>query len=251
MEVILKHKHVDYWSKTTKYKGCFDNIGPYFTRSGNVYSGGLTDSERTVLEKKLGYKEGTLASWSLFWDTYSVKLGEKPKVFNLDNPFHELQYLYCKNHKRVAFGIGDKKPGTDYILINKDNEAKDANVQNKIKIDAIVEYRKMTLEDMRKCLRIFGIKSENISSELVESTMFDLIEKDPRRFFTKWVENKEKNTEYIIEAALAKNIMRKNKNIYYYGTEVIGNSLQDAISNLDSVKSQDIKLSIMDEIEYK
>jgi 2,4-dienoyl-CoA reductase-like NADH-dependent reductase (Old Yellow Enzyme family) len=39
---------------------------------------------------------------------------------------------------------------------------------NKSKVDAISEFRKMSLTDMRKCLRLFGQNADSAGSELVE-----------------------------------------------------------------------------------
>lgn len=250
MEVILKHRALDYWSKVTKYKSCVDYISTYWTRSGSKFTG-LTEEDEKRLEKKLGFADGTLARHSSYWVTFNVKLGEKPIILNTQNPWDELQYLFLKSHKRVANGFTDNKPNTDYILINKDSEAKEKNLVNKTKREAIKEFDKLSLEDMRKCLRIFGIKSDSISNELVESTLFDIVEKEPVKFFDKWVNNKQKNTEFVIEAAIAKNIIRKSKNMYFYGTETVGNSLSDAVNNLDSPKNQDLKLAILQELESK
>ena len=90
-----------------------------------------------------------------------------------------------------------------------------------------------------------------MSNELVESKLFELVEKDPNKFFLIWVNNKTKNTQFIIEAAIAKNVMRKSRNVYYYGTDIIGSSLEDAIAYLDDKKNQDIRLVIIQETEAK
>jgi hypothetical protein len=250
MEVILKHKKIDYWSKVTKYKSCADTITSYWTRSGGKYTG-LAKEDETRLEASLGFAEGTLAKTSPYWITFGIKLGEKPLVLHTENAWDELKYIFLKSHKNIAVGISDNKQTANYILIQKDAEAKEANTHNRAKIDAIVEFKKMTLEDMRKCLRLYGVKSDNISAELVEATLFDLIEKDPKRYFTKWVNNTKKNTDYIIEEALSKNILRKSRNIYYYGTEVIGHSAEDVVTHLDNPKNQDLKLTILAELENK
>ena len=104
---------------------------------------------------------------------------------------------------------------------------------------------------MRKFLRIIGHKSDSMSNELVESKTFEIVEKDPSKFIAKWVNNKSKNTEFIIEAAIAKNIIRKSRNLYMYGTETIGSSLDDTISYLDNKSNQELKLAIMAELESK
>lgn len=250
MEVILRHKNVDYWAGISKYKDCYDYISSYFTRAGNKYTG-LTDDEAKRLEKALGFDEGTLMPSSPYWKTFSVKLGAKEKILHTENPWDELQYLFLRSHKRVANGLAEVRPNKDYVLINKESEAQESNRLNKLKRNAIKEFDKMSLEDMRKCLRLYGYKSDTMSAELVESKLYSLVEDNPNKFFTKWVNNKSRSTEVIIESALAKNILRKSKNVYYYGTDIIGSSLADTIAYLDDPKNQDLKLTITQELESK
>ena len=104
---------------------------------------------------------------------------------------------------------------------------------------------------MRKCLRLFGVKSDTMSNELVESTLFNLIDKQPKKFFDKWVDNKSKETEFLLENAIAKGIIRKDRTQYYYGSEMFADSLTEAVGYLDSKKNQDLKLSIINQVENK
>lgn len=104
---------------------------------------------------------------------------------------------------------------------------------------------------MRKCLRLFGVKSDNLSNELVESTLFNLVDKNAQKFFDIWVNNKSKDTEFLLEEAIAKGIIRKDRTQYYYGTELMASSKEDAIAYLDAKKNQDLKLSIINQIENK
>lgn len=250
MQVILRHKAKDPWSQVFKYKNCYDYISSYYTRSGNKYTG-LTEQEAKEMEKKCGYPEGHLAPYSKFWNSFCVKISDKEIVLNTENPLEELQYMFLRGHRRVANSLNSIKPSTDWVLVNKDSEAQEANAINRVRRNALKELDKMSLEEMRQCLRLFGMKSDTMSAELVENRLVDLIESDPQRFFNKWVNNKVKSTEFIIEAALAKNIIRKSRNIYYYGTDIIGNNIEDTIAQLDSPKNQDIKLAIIKEIESK
>lgn len=250
MEVILRFKSKDPWAGITKYKNCFDYIAPYWTRSGNKYTG-LTEDEAKRLEKEIGYPEGHLSPYSDFWNTFAIKLTTKEIILHTERPYDELQYLFLKGHKRVANGLNNVKPNNDYILINKDSEAEESNRLNKVKRQAIIEFNKLSVEEMRKALRLYGYKSDAMSNEVVESKLFELVEKDPNKFFLIWVNNKTKNTQFIIEAAIAKNVMRKSRNVYYYGTDIIGNSLEDAIGYLDDKKNQDLKLVIIQETEAK
>ncbi len=250
MEVVLKHKKKDPWSGVTKYKNCFDYIGPLLTRSGNVHTG-LTTEDEERLEGLLNFQKGQLAPHSAYWKTFAVKISNNELILNTALPWDELQYLFLKNHKKVANGLSDIRPGTDYVLINKDSEAQESNRIAKRKREAIKEFDKMSLEEMRKALRLFGFKADTMSNELVENKLFELVEKDPEAFFSKWVNNKTKNTEFIIQSAIAKNIMRKSRNVYYYGTEIIGSSMEDTIAYLDNKNNQDLRMAIMNELESK
>ena len=250
MEVVLKFARVNPWAGIAKYKNCYDYIGTYWTRAGNIHTG-LSEEDARRLEKAMGYEEVHLAPTSSFWKTYSVRLGAKDVFLHTEKPEDELAYLFLKNHKRVATGLSNIRPQHDYVLVNTDAEAEAANKLNKIKREAFAEFNKMSLEEMRKCLRIYGHKSDNISNELVESKLFELIEKDPRKFFLLWIDNKNKDTQYVLETAISKNVIRKSKNVYYYGTDVIGRSQDDAISFLKEKSNQDILMAIMQEIESK
>ena len=136
-------------------------------------------------------------------------------------------------------------------MINRQAEAIEANKINKLRRDAIIEFGKLSLDQMRKCLRLFGLNGERMSNELVESTLFNLVDKQPKKFFDLWVNNKSKDTQFILEEAIAKGVIRKQKTQYYYGTEMIADSLNDAIAYLDNKKNQDLKLAIINETKNK
>ena len=250
MEVIVRMTKVNPWTGLIKWSNCFDYIGSYWTRSGSRYTG-LSKEDQKELEEALGMAEGSLGPDAPYWDTFAIKLGKKDMIIDTDRPEGKLQYLFLKKHKRVADGLNRVTPSTDYVIINKEAEAEVANKANKVKREAYRAMDKMTLEEMRKCLRLFGIKSDTLSNEMVEAKLAESIEKDPAKFIRIWVENPNKEINFIIEEALAKNIIRKNRATYYFGTDVIGNGLEDVIAYLNDKKNQDIKLSIMSEIKSK
>ena len=250
MEVIVRIIKSNPWTGITKWPACYDYISTYWTRSGNIYTG-LTSEDQSRLEKELGYNEGYLSQNSSFWDTFAIKLGRKDLILNTDKPEDELKYLFLKNHKRVADGLNKITPATDYVLINKDSEAKEANKKNQIKRDAYRELDKMSIEDMRKCLRLYGIKSDTMSNELIEAKITEQIEQSPEKFLLKWVNNPNKEINFIIEEAIAKNIIRKNRAQYFFGTDLIGTGIEDVIAYLNNKKNQDLKLAILQEIKSK
>ena len=248
VELKIRKKHP--WAGLIKYKSCFDYISPYYTRSGSIYTG-LTPEDEKYFEKTLGYEEGHLSRTSDFWTTFCVKVGQKTVLLDDSIPRQAMIIKFLSGHKRVATSLDTMTAGKDYLLINREAEAIEANKINKLRRDAIKEFDKLTLEQMRKCLRILGVRADNMSNELIESTLFDLVDKNPKQFFNKWVNNKAKDTEFILETAIAKGIVRKDRTQYYYGTELFADSLQDAVAYLDAKKNQDLKLSIINQIETK
>lgn len=250
MVVELKIKKKNPWAGLLKYKHCFDYIAPYFTRSGSIYTG-LTPEDEKYFEKALGYPEGHLAKTSEFWTTFCVKVGTRGLVLDDQFPLQALQIKFLSGHKRVATSLDKLSAGKDYLLINREAEAIQKNKQNSLRRDAIKAFDTLSLDDMRKCLRLFGIRSDNMSNELIESQMFDIVDKQPKRFLDKWVNNKKKDTEFILEEAIAKGVIRKDRTQYFYGTEMFADSLQDAIAYLDAKKNQDLKLSIINEVKSK
>lgn len=238
------------WTGLIKYKNCFDYISTYWTRSGNKYTG-LTADEAKRLEKELNYEEGQLNPNSKFWIRFAVKVPANGTKIDTSTPEGELDYLFLKSHKRVATSLSEVGPSHDYVLINEESEAVEKNRLNKVRRDAYKELDKLSINDMRKVLRVYGYRSDSMSNELVESKLTDLIEKDPKGFFTKWVDNSSRETEFVLEQAIAKNVIRKNKNIYTYGTDTIGTSKEDVIAFLNSKTNSDIKKAILSEIESK
>jgi hypothetical protein len=250
MVVELKIKKKNPWGNFIKYRNCFDYIAPYFTRSGSIYTG-LTPEDETYFEKALGYEEGHLAKTSDFWSTFCVKVGARGLLLDDSIPRQAMIIKFLTGHKRVATSLDKLDAGKDYLLINREAEAIEQNKQNKLRRDAIKEFDKLSLDQMRQCLRLFGMSSDRMSNELVESTLFGLVDKNPKKFFDKWINNKAKDTEFLLEQAIAKGVIRKDKTHYFYGTDMFADTLPDAIAYLDSKKNQDLKLAIINETNNK
>jgi len=250
MEVRLEHCRKDPWSGFIKYPNCFTGICAPLSRAGNRVTGLSVEDEKR-LEKALGYPDGHLARTSDFWITYAVRIPKEGLTLHTEIPENEMIYLLAKAHHRVASSKLKITPNTDFVLINRELEAEEANKNSRTKIEAFAEFNKMSPADTRKALRLYGFKADNVSDDIAKSTLFSFIENDPAKYLMLWVNNKSRETQYLIEAAIAKNVIRKQKNLYYYGTEVIGHSLQDAMAHIDDKQNQDIRLVIMQELESK
>lgn len=251
MKIILRNARKNAWSNVGRFKACFLTMASYYTRSGALYTG-LTDEEARMMEKKLGYQEGTLGKASAFWDTYCIRFnGENDRILDTDVPEEELQYLFLRNHKRVANGLSDQKSGAEVIMINMESEAEEKNKINKVKRDALVALAKLGPKEMRQALRVFGFNSDDMSDEIAENTLFDYTERQPGKFLERWVKNNNKLVEFLIDQAVSKQVIKKNKTTYKYGSEIIGHNREAAIDYLLNPAYQEVRIAIEQETEAK
>jgi hypothetical protein len=247
MKVVVKPLNRNAWSGIIQYKNCNTSLAPYFTRTGRLYTG-LSEDDEKRLGEKLRLE---LNPSSAFWITFHIKMSGKDLILDTSDPYEELKYLFLKSHKRVANGMLDKKATANFIIINEEEEALESNKLSQTKRRALKEMDKMTISEMRKCLRLYGHKADDLSNDVVEFKLSDLVEQDPNRFLITWVTNTNKDTEFLIQEAVSKNVLRKTKNVYKYGTDIIGHGLEDAISFLDASENQDLKLAITNETKAK
>lgn len=247
MKAILRPMKKDFWSGKIKYRNCYEDIAPYYTRSGLVYTG-LTKEDEDRLGLALGLD---LKRNSEFWKNFFIRTYEGDIILNLDDPMDELRSLFLKNHKNVKTSEFEHKASARFLLINKEEEAKRSNLINKIRRRAVKEFDTLTAEDIRKVLRLFGFNGDNMEPDVAEDQLFKLVESNPEAFLNKWVDNKHRETEVVVERAVASNIIRRNKNIYKYGSEVIGRSIVEVIDFLDNPKNQDIYLTILKSVDSK
>ena len=247
MKVILRPIGWNKWSGITKYKNCFEDIGSYYTRSGMLYTG-LEDED----EKRLGAALGlNLGKSSDYWKTFFIRTSVGDIILDTENPMDELKYLFLKSHKRVKNSIMENKAGANFVLINRDEEAKKENIYAKAEREAISAFDKLTPTEMRKCLRIFGHNADSMSNEVAENRLYQVVKANPQSFLDRWVKNTDREEQVLIETAISKNIIRRDKHMYKYGSDTIGNNLEETIGFLKDPRNQDIKIGILSAVEYK
>ncbi len=247
MKVILRPTGRNSWSGLIKYRNCYEDLGSYYTRSGRLYTG-LTKNDEERLGDVLGLELNPNAD---FWKTFHIRTGVKDMYLDTEDPMDELKWLFLKSHKRVSTSIFEKKSTANFVLINKDEEAKKANLYNKTKRRSLREFDKLTAEEVIKALRLYGNNAEEVSPDIAENMLFDLVEGNPQKFLDLWVDNATRDTAFLIEKGIASNVMRKVKTTYKYGTDVIGNSLEETIDYLDNPINQDIKMAIIQATQSK
>ena len=191
MKVILRPIGWNKWSGITKYKNCFEDIGSYYTRSGQLYTG-LTKEDEERLGKVLGLD---LKASSPYWQTFFIRTSVSDIILDTDDPMDELKYTFLKSHKRVKNSLMENKAGANFVLINRDEEAKRDNLYAKLEIDAVIGFNKLTPTEIRKALRIFGHNADTMSSEVAQPKLYQVIKANPQSFLDRWVNNKDREEQ--------------------------------------------------------
>lgn len=249
MIVKLKVRKPDEWSGLLMHKNCYQLISTYYTRTGRYYTG-LDDEDAERLGELL---HEDLHPNSDFWDTFDIRVFSTKEyvVIDTSDPLGELQYKFLKNHKDVANGLRDKKPGARFVMIHEESEASTQNIENRIKTKAILELAGLSPNEKRKCLRLYGVNADNTDIEIVESKLFTMVENDPKRFMRVWVDNASREIEHLIHQAISKNVVRKKNTAYYYGADVLGYTMENAVEYLSNPANNDVKIAILSQIEGK
>lgn len=246
--VTIKVINDNTWAGVVNYRNCHADVCPYLKKNGSRYTG-FNDPDMEEARRRLGETLHTdLSVNSEFWDTFFIRMTDDDLVLDLSDPYDELKYHFLKRHKDVKQSLLERKAGAKYVIVNIDEEAKQRNIEAKTKREAFTTLDKMSTEDMRDALRLYGINSED-SNEVVEAKLNELIEADPKKFGDLWIHNKERKIQVLIEKAIGKNIIRRQKNRYSYGTTELGLGIESAIAFLNDVKNQDIKLAIITQLK--
>jgi hypothetical protein len=246
--IVLTNLDKKPWSGVEQYRNCHTDIATYFLANGSRYTG-LTKEDEERLCKLIGQSD--LSPSSKYWDTFFIRKTNDDIVLNIEDPFDELKYLFLRNHKNVQKSLTEKKATAEYVMVNETAEATETNKRSKLKRRAAKEFDKLSATDIRKALRLYGYKADSMSSEQAEAKLYELVEDEPQRFIDMWVDNADRETQFLIEASMSKNIIRKSKNAYMYGTTTLGHTLEETISFLDDKKNSDLKRVILDETNIK
>ena len=244
-KIVLKPINDNRWAGVINYKNCHTDLCPYILKNGSRYTGFNSQEDQKIM-KELGEEIHTdLSITSEFWDTFFIRLNDDDLILDLNDPYDKLKFMFLKNHKSVKCSPAENKAGSKFVMINEDDEAKKANLRSKTKRDVYKEMDKMSVQDMRDALRLYGERSEDFSSEIVESRLTEYIDRNPARFKELWIDNKARKTQVLLERAVQKGIIRKSGNRFIYGAENLGTGVHASIAWLDDPDHQDVKLAIL------
>lgn len=241
------------WSGFTRYQRCKDYISPYLDETGVLVTG-LTDEEEKEFEKLFRMDEGKLSKYSNYWDEYAVIMYDKPKEFNLNKAEDALAYKMFLAHKNIAnsWDTLTDWPYSTYVITDDILDATSKNDEYDIKIKAALLFTKLSADQMSSLLKLYSgnLNNTNVPQAVVKSKLYEAMEADPDKFI-ELVEDKALETKIMIAQLVALKVLRKNRNAYYYGEDVIGHDLDDAVSHIDNPENQGLKVALKQEVAKK
>jgi hypothetical protein len=162
--------------------------------------------------------------------------------------------LFLRADKRVAnsqeeYDKGDF-PYARYVIYDEEKAAVEKNKEFTVKRKATAEFNKLSLEQMVDILKLYPgyINLSSVKSDVVESTLFELLEKDPAKFLN-LVGDKKLDMKVFLKDLVAAKVLRKNRTAYYYGEDILGHDEESAITFLEDPKHQSLKIEFASQLD--
>ena len=235
-----------------RYTHCFEQLVPKNDPSGYPITG-LTQEEETWFENKLSLTPGTLSKYNKdYWSTFFIKVPKEGLVLNLSNPLDYLTYKVLEGDQEVANSEIEKadSPFARFVITSEMQEAKVEAANFSIKKKAYAAFGKMSSEDMRSFLKVYGnTPSDNASPEWLESQIGKIIDEKPTKFLD-IVEDKAFKMKVFIKDCIAKKALKKSGSKYaLMGGDIIGYSLEDTIEYLGKAENQEVYINLKSKLE--
>ena len=247
-QIFIRSLKGHHWSGFHRYPKCKDTVIAALSKGG--YATGLTEKEERDLEKKLRLNEGELNRYSSYWEDYSVILTDRELVLNLENPKDFIDYKVLMESKRVANSINEKHlwPKAEYVIYDAEEDAIKDNIAVKAKRKAYKKFNNLSLSRMREVLKLMGRRSDNVSEAIVENTLSEIVESDPKKFLD-IVEHKDFDTKVLLQTLIDENIVRRRKGIHYYGDIQLGYDEDAAVAFLNNAENQEMVMVLKSKLE--
>lgn len=248
-----------------KFSNTETALVPGMNLKTNIRNTGLNldpdiDDEARI-EKRMKLQPGTLNRYNDdFWSKYFIKIPKEGKTLNPElNPRDELDLFVLKVNPHVANSKMeiDDSPSATFYLSEAEKEAEVENVKIKVERDAIKKFGQLSTSEMVGVLKIYSLLggrkevkiTESTPLDLIESTLYNKIKKDPEEFL-RIVNDSSKDIRILIEDLINNKILIRNGSKYtIMGEDTIGATLEDTVLYLKSPQNQDVLIALKSKLE--
>lgn len=200
-----------------------------------------------------------------------VRLIDGDNIFNLDDPWQHITYLWLSADPRIASSLaayerGEYSHETQYYINDEDVESAVQYKKKKTANDAIIKFDSWSLEKRRKIARLLDLPvSENSREELVYNLVDNFLKKsqvdtgvhkgkDPIKVFTLYADLKDDIlfVKDIVEQAFKHHIYREKKGGRIYEGELeVYRDKQELIDHLSNDDNQEDLLELEKKLKVK
>lgn len=248
-EVVIKRVPRAGYFGITAYPKSTTTLGCELGKNG--FKTGLTPEEEKYYEVELGLKPGELGKHSKWWGDvfnidYAIRLNNtKETRMILEDKIKQVTYKVLLASSKVANSEIDKKdPWVDFYIVDEEAKARAESEIFDYEWEAMELLLKLTPEEKRSSLRLFGKAGvDSLSEMMLKSELTKEIKKDPKAFCTT-LKDKQLKTRMLIEELLEYRIITKNGTYYKHGEDSIGASTEEALEYFDNLKNQSVVLTM-------
>ena len=184
-----------------------------------------------------------------FWTNLTVPVGWTGVELEVgldanDEPLQIMDYIkynFALKHPQVALTKEemDRNQGKRFYIqdLTRDDKVRNNDIQ--LRKDADKEFIKVSsdLKSMKRILRILSnINPDRLTSEQVENSLYELKNKDPKKFF-KIATDKNLELKSEIEEMISASVIRRIGNQIVFMDDILGDTLEDTIIHLKDKKN--------------
>lgn len=232
----------------SSYAKSVTTLGCELSKTG--FKTGLTPDEEAYYETELALKPGELNKHSKWWDKFNeehpIRLhNTKTTELILDNPINQLKYKALLASSKVANSeIEKKKPNILFYIDDGEAKAKSEIELFNYEFEGMGLIHKMSPEEKRSTLRLFGKKGTDTISEMVMNAALVLeLKKDPKEF-VETISDKDVAIKALILELVEKKLLTRKGNYYLHGDDTIANSTDECVEYFNDIKNQSVKLTL-------
>lgn len=253
-EIIIKRVQRPGYFGLTSYPKSGTTLVAQITKYG--FNTGLTKEEESYYESELGLKPGELGKHSKWWDNifnveHAIKcFNTKPTTLVLDNPLNQIKYKVALASTRIANSELEKSnPDAEFYIVDEEAKARKESEIFDYEMECMELIIKLSPDEKRKALRLFGKKGvDTLSESVVKSELHKESKKDPKLFIDT-LNDKRLKTRMFLEELIDYRIINRKGNYFMNGDDVIANSTDECIAYFEDMKNQSVKLALENKLK--
>lgn len=231
-------------------------IGPELSMIDGAVKVKLSKEDQSSYEQRLRLKEGELSPFSTWWgENIEIRLEcTKPtKIILDDSAMSELKEKVLRSSSKVASSELErfKNPNAMFYIVDEEAKAKVETEKSDYEFEAYELLMKLSPEEKRASLRLFGKKGvDTLSENVIKNELLKQIKKDPKEF-TSILKDKKLKIRLLTEELLDYSIITKNGHYYRNGDDTIASSTDELVDYFEDIKNQSVRLAMESRLKRK